>query len=144
MSSAVFVCLRGSYVTITHDALDLTVQGPVGPGPSPPLDVGPHCTGTPSSHGTSLYKEPPRQETSLYRDHPQAHPPPSSDETSLYRDSVRIWDLTVQGQNPSPPVLTSGGYLSMYGQHKRAERILKKCFLVHTVRGQNRGTGLAQ
>ena len=44
-------------MTITHDVLDLTVQ-------SPPLDMGPHCTGTspqpwsPIGHGTSLYGDP--------------------------------------------------------------------------------------
>ena len=31
-------------MTITHDALDLTVQ----PQPWIPLDMGPHCTGTPA------------------------------------------------------------------------------------------------
>ena len=32
----------GSHVTINHDALDLTIQGPPGT-----LGMGPHCTGTP-------------------------------------------------------------------------------------------------
>ena len=45
MFSVVCICLLtgGSNVTITHDALGLTVSGP----PSPLLDMGPHCTGTP-------------------------------------------------------------------------------------------------
>ena len=47
MFSVVFVILfrgRGPYVTITHDALDLALQGP----PPPPPDMGPHSMGTPS------------------------------------------------------------------------------------------------
>ena len=41
-------CSWGSpNVTITHDALDLTIQAPIpSPAPSPP-DIGPQCTGTP-------------------------------------------------------------------------------------------------
>ena len=34
----------GPRVTITHDVLDLTIQGNLPPGPS---DMGAHCTGTP-------------------------------------------------------------------------------------------------
>ena len=33
------------HVTITHDALDLTIQG--NPRPWPPIDMGSHYTGTP-------------------------------------------------------------------------------------------------
>ena len=63
----VILCTGGSHVTITHDALDFTVQlspppspdpgspppldiGPHWPWPSPlvaPLDLGPHWTGSP-------------------------------------------------------------------------------------------------
>ena len=35
MFSVVFLCLRGSHVTITHDALDFTVQPPPRTGPHP-------------------------------------------------------------------------------------------------------------
>ena len=31
----------GSHVTITHDALDFTVQGPIPQAPAPPPDMGP-------------------------------------------------------------------------------------------------------
>ena len=37
--------MGGSHVIITHDALDLTVQP--SPEPTPPLDMGAHCTGAP-------------------------------------------------------------------------------------------------
>ena len=59
-------------MTITHDSLDLTIQGPH----SRHLDMGPHCAGTTQvadpvfaggtnskggrdKHGTSLYRDPP-------------------------------------------------------------------------------------
>ena len=37
-------------MTITHDALDFTIQGP--------QDVGPHCAETPPGYGNSLYRIP--------------------------------------------------------------------------------------
>ena len=43
------VCLRGSYVTITYDAFDLTVQLL--------LDMGHHCQPTAPTHGTPLYRD---------------------------------------------------------------------------------------
>ena len=53
MFSFVSVCLQawGPIVTIKHDALDLTIQGPPWTrdltiqGPQPSLNMGPHCTG---------------------------------------------------------------------------------------------------
>ena len=40
---------------ITHDAFDLTIEGPppqkTWPRPCPPRDMGPHCIGTPSPPG---------------------------------------------------------------------------------------------
>ena len=46
--SVVSVC---SHVTITRDALDLPVQGPLAP---PPPDMRPHCRGTPSVDGADI------------------------------------------------------------------------------------------
>ena len=62
------VCLftGGSHGTITHDASDLAVQGPLWtwdlsiqrPQPRPPplhTDMGPHCTGTPSPPDSDIW-----------------------------------------------------------------------------------------
>ena len=50
MFSVASVCLLSekgeSHMTITHYALDFTVQGPQSP---PPPDMGPHCTALPQS-----------------------------------------------------------------------------------------------
>ena len=48
MFSIVSVCLQGGgfpHVTVSRDALELTIQGPSAP--TLPLDMGPHCIGTP-------------------------------------------------------------------------------------------------
>ena len=65
MFSVLSVCLagcsqgEGAHVTITHYALDLTVQFPSPQFPSP-SDMGLHCTGTPfPGHRTLLYIESP-------------------------------------------------------------------------------------
>ena len=80
-------------MTITHDGLDLTIQGPASPGHGtslysapvqpqpqswPQMDVAPHCTGSP--------------------------PPPSSPPGSPVWRPVQISSLE------DPPVMTSGGY----------------------------------
>ena len=61
MFSVVCICLLtgGSNVTITHDALDLTVGRPLS-------GLGPHCIGTPwppPRHGPSLYRNSPPPST---------------------------------------------------------------------------------
>ena len=81
---------RGSLVTITHDALDLTIQGPFW---SPP-----------PQHGTSLYRGPSIVDLSLSLDwdltvqgplNPWPDPPPEHG-TSLYRDP--------SNPRPDPPL----------------------------------------
>ena len=77
------VCLStGEDVTINHDALDLTVQGP------PPPSCTPRHGTSPRLPGTSLYWNPPQT---------RAHPSTCSNSLNL--------DLTVQG----PLLLTSSG-----------------------------------
>ena len=82
------VCPWGCHVTVAHDALDLIIQGPPGPHP---------CTGTPPS---SLHWDP----------CPSPGPVPLI-VTSASQDE-RLFQ-TCSLENPSP-VLTSGGYCSMY------------------------------
>ena len=77
---------RGSHVTITHDALDLTVQPP-------------------SGHGTSMYRDP-RQGTSLYRElwpslAPSGHRTPL--QGSLVKTSGGQHFIPVQSCSPHDP-----------------------------------------
>ena len=53
LPSANEVAGRWCFLTITYDALDLTIQGPHSP--PPPRDMGPHCTGTHPRHVLNLF-----------------------------------------------------------------------------------------
>ena len=69
-----------------------------------PLNMGPHCTGPPPRHGTSIYSPPPDMEPHCTA--PPVHGTPlcpHSDVGPYCTDPPpQIWNLTVQ---PQPPVL---------------------------------------
>ena len=100
-------------VSITHDALERTIQGHPGLAP---------C------HVTSLYSETPlaslRHGISLCKENPS----PPLLLTSGGQDWIPIQTCSFEDL---PPVLTSGGYWITYGWHKRAVRILLECFFVN-------------
>ena len=84
---------------------NLTVLGLPTLAPPPPRYMGLHCRGTP----------PPRHGTPLNSD-------------ILWPSLESCSNLFTSG--PLPLLLTSAGYLSMYGQHKQVVRILWEYFLV--------------
>ena len=99
---------QGSHVTSTHDALDLTWQGP-----PPAQDPG---------YGTPLCQDPP----------PTCNPVPHTWDLTILGPPVSDiwcpnWSLFIWGP---PLVLTSGGYWSTYSCGKWAVRTLLECFLV--------------
>ena len=132
MSVCLFTCGGGSHMTITHDALDLIVQG------TPPLPQtldltaqGPSLAPTPSwpwppsGHGTLLYCTPPLPQTldltvqgRSLAPTPSWPWPPSGHWTLLYRDPLTVTsgghhlrDLFKLFNFRIPqPVLTFGGY----------------------------------
>ena len=87
MFSVVSVCSLGAHVTITHDALDLTVQGPPAPALALP-SLGPPCTDTPPQRLAS---------------HPLLV-------TSGGQDWRPVQTCSLEYLTPSSPVLTSVGY----------------------------------
>ena len=104
---------RGSHVTISHEALDLTIRGLwTPPWASPPLQ-------TPLTVQGSLEPSP-LTWTSLYR------VPPASNIWWASLDTSLNYSL----QDPPSPVLTSGGYWSMYGWWNQLVYILLECFFV--------------
>ena len=114
MFSVVFVChafcpqAGRSHMTITSDALELTVQGF-------PLDMGPQgpLAPLPSGHG-------------LLGTSPGPSPNPL-----LVTSGGHHWRLVKPFYFRSPLLgLTSGGRWSRYGQRKQAVHILLECFLV--------------
>ena len=102
-----FSLRRGTHVTITHDVLDLIVQGHPQPQPCQPI-----------GHWTSLY----RASSPAAAPHPW--PPPLDIGHQCTRTSPPL--LVTSGgrplrpiqtcslENPTPIILTSVGYLNMY------------------------------
>ena len=94
----VWLFTDGSHVTITHDALNFTIEEPPGPGHPP-------------GHGTSLYQDPPAPHMDM-RPHCMETPAPHLLLTSGGQDWRSV--KTVSLENSPHPVLTSGGYCSTY------------------------------
>ena len=80
------------YVTITHDALDLTIQG--SPKPCPLLDMGSHCAGTPSAN--AMPPSPLDMDLTVQGPLPP-HPHPDPSRSAQTCSSLFNLDLTVQG-----------------------------------------------
>ena len=114
----IVVCLsvyRGPYVTITHDALDLTVQSPLHIRPEDPLTPKPVLPPSPKDMRLGTPWGP--------------NPLPASD---IWWPSLETCSSLFIRPHCTETLLgvTSCGCWRNYGQRKRAVRILLECFLV--------------